>query len=173
MGIEGKTSVEYWKAISIIINPKTNLKTREQKPKEDITNAMLNYAYAILASEITKTILSEKLDPYCGLLHADLNNRTSLTYDIIEEFRQQIVDKTVFSLINKKQITEEDLDKRSNQLKNEAKYKLTKSIMDKLHTSINYQNESITYIEIIEKQVKKLKKSIEDNEKYEGFNIYW
>lgn len=135
MGIEGKTSTEYWKAISILINPQTKFKTREQKPKQDITNAMLNYSYAILTSEITRIILSEKLDPYCGILHADLNNRTSLSYDIIEEFRQQIVDKTVLSLINKKQITEEDIDKRSNLLKHEAKYKLTKNIMDKLHTN--------------------------------------
>lgn len=31
----------------------------------------------------------------------------------------------------------------------------------------------MTYIQIIEKQVKKLKKSIEENVEYEGFNIYW
>ena len=173
MGIEGQTSAEYWKAINIITPPEINFKTRDQNPKNDVTNAMLNYAYAILASEITKIIITQKLDPYCGFLHSDLNKRTSLTYDIIEEFRQQIVDKTVLSLINKKEITEKDIDKRSNILKKEAKYKLTKKIMNKLHTQIQYQNEKITYIEIIEKQTRKLKKSIEKETEYKGFHIPW
>jgi len=61
------------------------------------------------------------LDPCCGFLRSDLNTRKSLTYDIIEEFRQQIVDKTVFSLTNRKQITEDDIDKRTNLLKKRIK----------------------------------------------------
>jgi len=92
---------------------------------------MLNYGYAILASEITKIIITEKLDPYSGFLHSDLNKRNSLTYDIIEEFRQQIIDKTVLALINRKQITEKDIDKRTNLLKKESKYLLTKTVMKK------------------------------------------
>jgi len=95
-GIEGITSVKYWKAISILLSDEINFKTRDQKPSNDVVNSMLNYGYAILASEITKIILIENLDPYCGFLHSDLNKRKSLTYDLIEEFRQQIVDKTVF-----------------------------------------------------------------------------
>jgi CRISPR-associated protein Cas1 len=173
MGMEGKTSTEYWRAISLLIPDDINFKTRQQKPDHDVLNALLNYAYSILASEITKTIITQKLDPYCGLLHSDLNNRTSLTYDIIEEFRQQIVDKTVLSLINKKQITEEDIDKRSNLLKKEAKYILTQKIMNKLHTKITYNTEEITYNQIIEKQIKNLKDTIENGTEYHSFNINW
>lgn len=173
MGIEGQTSVEYWKAIQLLISPTINFKTRQQKPQNDVLNAMLNYGYAILASEITKIIITQKLDPYCGFLHSDLNNRPSLTYDLIEEFRQQIVDKTVFSLINKKQITEKDIDQRNNLLKKEAKYTLTKKIMNKLETKLNYQKEDTTYIQIIENQVKKLKKAVLEDEEYQSFNIHW
>ena len=73
---------------------------------------MLNYGYAILESEVTKNILLSGLDPYCGFLHFDMPNRTSLTYDLMEEFRQQLVDKVVFTLINHKQVSLEDLDKK-------------------------------------------------------------
>ena len=173
MGIEGITSSEYWKAIRIILPDEINFETREQKPHLDVVNAMLNYGYAILASEITKIIITEDLDPYCGLLHADLNKRTSLTYDIMEEFRQQIVDKTVISLVNRKQITEDKIDKRTNVLKKESKYILTKNIMDKIHKKINYQNEEQSYYEIMKKQVKKIRKTIENNEKYTSFKIRW
>ncbi|MBQ6220769.1 MAG: CRISPR-associated endonuclease Cas1 [Methanosphaera sp.] len=173
MGIEGITSVEYWRAIRIILPEEINFETRKQKPHLDVTNAMLNYGYAILASEITKIIITEKLDPYCGLLHADLNKRTSLTYDIIEEFRQQIVDKTVIALINRKQITEEDIDKRTNQLKKESKYILIKNIMDKIHKKISYENQEQEYSEIMQKQVKNIRKAIVNIEEYKGFKIKW
>jgi len=173
MGIEGKTSVEYWKAIKNLLPENINFKTREQHPQKDVLNAMLNYAYAILASEVTKMIITEKLDPYCGFLHSDLNKRKSLTYDIIEEFRQPIVDKTVITLINRKQITEENIDKRTNLLKKDSKYLVTKSIMQKIHNKINYNNENITYYEIMEKQIKKIQKTIDNNEEYTSFKIKW
>ncbi|WP_409988285.1 CRISPR-associated endonuclease Cas1 [Methanosphaera sp. ISO3-F5] len=91
----------------------------------------------------------------------------------MEEFRQQIIDKTVFSLINRKQITEDNIDKRTNLLKKESKYLLTKSIMDKIHNKIHYYDEELTYYQIIEKQVKSLKQTINNNEKYIIFKIYW
>ena len=172
-GIEGITSAKYWKAISKIVPKEINFKTRQQKPKKDVTNAMLNYGYAILASEITKIIITEKLDPYCGFLHSDLNKRNSLTYDIIEEFRQQIIDKTVLALINRKQITEKDIDKRTNLLKKESKYLLASTIMKKIHTKIKYQEEEQTYYQIIEKQIKKIKQTINTEEEYKGFKINW
>lgn len=173
MGIEGITSAEYWGAIALLLPENIYFETRKQKPEKDVVNAMLNYGYAILASEITKLLIFEKLDPYCGFLHTDLNKRTSLTYDVIEEFRQQIVDKTVFSLVNRKQITEEDIDQRTNLLKKESKYILTTAIMDKIHKTINYHEMELTYYEIMEKQVKMIKKSIENNEEYKSFKIKW
>ena len=107
MGCEGKASYEYWSGIKLLVPPAIGFEQRNQKPT-DILNSILNYGYAILAGEITKSILLNGLDPYCGFLHFDRDNRTSLTYDLIEDFRQQIVDKTVINLINKKQITVND-----------------------------------------------------------------
>lgn len=133
MGIEGISSVQYWQAIKETLPESINFQKRDQKPKNDIVNAMLNYGYAILATEITKNIILQGLDPYCGFLHADNNKRTSLTYDLIEEFRQQIVDKTVLKLINNRQITEDNLDKRTNSLKLETRKLIAAKIMDKFN----------------------------------------
>lgn len=98
MGLEGKASNEYWKGVKHLVPKDICFESRPKKPT-DLLNSMLNYGYAIIASEITKSILVNGLDPYCGLLHFDMNNRTSLTFDLIEPFRQQIVDKTVISLV--------------------------------------------------------------------------
>jgi len=41
------------------------------------------------------------LDPYAGFIHADRPGKPSLTLDLIEEFRQPVVDRTVLGLMNK------------------------------------------------------------------------
>ena len=120
MGLEGKASNEYWKGVKHFVPKEICFESRTKKPT-DLLNSMLNYGYAILSSEITKSILVNGLDPYCGLLHFDMDNRTSLTFDLIEPFRQQIVDKTVISLVNRKQVTLEDMDKRNNTIKLKAR----------------------------------------------------
>ena len=86
MGFEGIASVNYWEAVSLLLPNEINFKNRNQKPENDVVNSMLNYGYAILASEIAKNIVTLGLDPYCGLLHADLKRRQSLIFDLIEEF---------------------------------------------------------------------------------------
>jgi CRISPR-associated protein Cas1 len=172
-GIEGETSKIYWESIKELTPKEINFQNRDQKPKNDLLNAMLNYGYSILASEITRIIVQEKLDPYCGLLHSDLKGRTSLTYDLIEEFRQQITDKSVLSLINNKQIKIDDLDKRTDKLKIDARKLLAKKILDKIHSQITYNDKSMTYHEIMEEQTKKLKNSIINESVYDGFYLQW
>ena len=60
MGLEGKASNEYWKAIKYFIPKEIAFEYRSKKPT-DLLNSMLNYGYAILASEITKNILLNAL----------------------------------------------------------------------------------------------------------------
>ena len=134
---------------------------------------MLNYGYAILASEITKSILINGLDPYCGFLHFDMDKRTSLSYDLIEDFRQQIVDKTLLNPINRRQVTKDDLDKRNNSIKLEKRKLIISKIQDKIHSTIKYNGEELTYGEIINKQSSNLVKTILNDEKFEGFNLHW
>ena len=99
MGFEGIASVNYWEAVSLLLPDEINFKNRNQKPENDVVNSMLNYGYAILASEIAKNIVTLGLDPYCGLLHADLKRRQSLIFDLIEEFRLgDTKDKLIFDL---------------------------------------------------------------------------
>lgn len=136
-------------------------------------NSMLNYGYAILASEITKSILVNGLDPYCGFLHFDMDGRTSLTFDLIEPFRQQIVDKTVIGLVNKKRITVEDLDRRNNTIKLEARKLIVEKILSKIYSTITYDDEAVSYSDLIQKQSEDLVRMLLDGEKFNGFYLRW
>lgn len=172
MGIEGKASNDYWNCVKHFIPKDIGFDFRTKKPT-DLLNSMLNYGYAILASEITKSILLNGLDPYCGLLHYDMDRRTSLTFDLIEPFRQQIVDKTVISLINRKQVKIEDMDKRNNLIKLNARKLIVSKILDKMYSTVTYNGKSMSYAKIIELQTKSLVKTLSDGEEFKGFYLTW
>ena len=172
MGLEGKASNEYWSGVKYFVPREIGFDSRTKKPT-DLLNSMLNYAYAILASEITKSILLNGLDPYCGFLHFDMYNRTSLTFDLIEPFRQQIVDKTVISLINRRQVTVDDLDRRNNTIKLEARKIIVSKILGKIYSSITYNDETVSYSDLIQKQSEDLVQTLLEGEKFNGFYLRW
>lgn len=172
MGLEGKASNEYWRGIKNFVPKEICFETRTKKPT-DLLNSMLNYAYSILASEITKNILQNGLDPYCGFLHFDMDSRTSLTFDLIEPFRQQIVDKTVIGLINRKQITDKDLDNRNNTIKLEARKLIVEKILGKIYSTITYKDETVSYSDLIRKQCENLVNALLYDEKFNGFYLRW
>jgi CRISPR/Cas system-associated endonuclease Cas1 len=62
------------------------------KPSRATTpgNALLNYLYAILESEMTIALLAQGLDPGIGMVHADIDGRASLALDAIEAIRPHV-----------------------------------------------------------------------------------
>jgi CRISPR/Cas system-associated endonuclease Cas1 len=62
------------------------------KPSRATTpgNALLNYLYAILESEMTVALLARGLDPGIGMFHADIDGRSSLALDAIEAVRSYV-----------------------------------------------------------------------------------
>ena len=62
---------------------------------EDIHNAGLNYGYAVLRSQISKTIVAKGLNTNIGIHHIGYDNFFNLSDDIIEVFRP-IIDEYVY-----------------------------------------------------------------------------
>ncbi len=53
-------------------------------------SAMLNYAYAVLESQVRIATISQGLDPTIGYLHVCRPERIALVYDLIEPLRPQV-----------------------------------------------------------------------------------
>ncbi len=53
-------------------------------------NAMLNYAYAVLESQVCIATVSQGLDPAIGYLHASSPGRVALVYDLMEPLRPHV-----------------------------------------------------------------------------------
>jgi len=61
-------------------------------------NAMLNYAYGVLESQVRTVAVAAGLDPAIGYLHACRPGRDALVYDLMEPFRPR-VDRLVLGFI--------------------------------------------------------------------------
>lgn len=150
-GIEGMASHEYWQGFRYVINDDYDFLKRSGRGAPDIVNAMLNYSYAILASEVLKALHISGLDPYAGFLHADRYGRTSLVFDLMEEFRQQIVDKSVLKLINRGQIKKDDFEIKDGYvyINEQCRKLLIKTILDKLNTEVTFDGVKKSYSNFI------------------------
>lgn len=111
IGYEGIASSAYFDVLPILIlNQKTDFpfNGRNRRPPKDAVNAMLSFAYTLIANDVSAALETIGLDPYVGFLHTLRPGRTSLALDMMEELRAYLGDRFVLSMINKKQITSKD-----------------------------------------------------------------
>lgn len=110
-GYEGAASTAYFEVLPhLILNQKKDFpfNGRKRRPPTDAVNAMLSFAYTLIANDMTAALESVGLDPYVGFMHTLRPGRTSLALDMMEEFRAYLGDRLVLSLINKRQMTVRD-----------------------------------------------------------------
>lgn len=111
IGHEGIASNAYFDVFpTLILNQKETFSFhgRSRRPPKDAVNAMLSFAYTLIANDLTAALETIGLDPYIGFLHTLRPGRTSLALDMMEELRAYLGDRFVLSLINKKQITSKE-----------------------------------------------------------------
>jgi CRISPR-associated protein Cas1 len=71
-------------------------------------NALLSFAYSLLAKDFTVTLQAVAYDPYLGFYHTPRYGRPALALDLMEEFRPIIADSVVLRVINNGEITPGD-----------------------------------------------------------------
>ena len=98
---EGRAAQTYWEAIGKLMLSEVVWVGREHRGTDDIVNKAINYGYGILYTRVEQALVLAGLDPYGGFVHVDRPGKPSLVLDAIEEFRQPIVDRTLFGLLNK------------------------------------------------------------------------
>lgn len=74
---------------------------RRSKPRyaTNVINALLNYGFSVLYSEVAKIINGEGLDPYFGFYHKSHESEQALVYDLVEPYRV-LVESTVLEFSN-------------------------------------------------------------------------
>lgn len=106
-GIEGAAARSYYSAFGgLILSPDESLRFtgRTRRPPKDPVNAMLSFAYTLLASDCGSALNGVGLDPYMGFMHVLRPGRKSLALDLMEEFRSVFADRVVLTCINNRMI---------------------------------------------------------------------
>lgn len=110
-GLEGVGASAYFKAFDqMILGDKETFffHGRSRRPPLDAVNAMLSFAYSLLAHDCASALESVGLDSYVGFLHRDRPGRTSLALDLMEELRPCMADRFVLTLINTRAVKAAD-----------------------------------------------------------------
>lgn len=103
LGIEGAATALYFAAWPEMIAARAGeltLDTRTRRPPQDEVNAMLSYAYAVLAGECLAAAAGAGLDPRQGFLHRPRAGRPALALDLMEPFRPLIADQAILTGLN-------------------------------------------------------------------------
>ena len=110
-GEEGVGATAYFGVLDeMILNRKEDFffRGRNRRPPLDRVNAMLSFAYSLLAHDCASALESVGLDAYVGFLHRDRPGRTSLALDLMEELRPCMADRFVLKLVNNRMVKPED-----------------------------------------------------------------
>ena len=73
---------------------------RTRRPPTDPVNALLSYAYSLLARSVAVTLTAVGFDAYRGFYHQSRYGRPALALDVMEPFRPLIADSAVLMAIN-------------------------------------------------------------------------
>lgn len=116
-GWEGQAAYSYNKLFDqMILQQKEDFyfHNRSRRPPLDNVNAMLSFAYTLLANDTASALESVGLDAYVGFLHRDRPGRASLALDLMEELRGIMADRFVLSVVNRKILNKNDFLNKEN-----------------------------------------------------------
>ena len=177
-GIEGMASRVYFSAMSRLIKPELlfEFDGRNRRPPRDPVNALLSYAYTLLAKDLQSAIQLVGLDPYVGYLHQPVYGRPALALDLMEEFRAVIADSVVLSAINRGVVGPDDFEYTLGGclLNAPGRKKFYRAYEERRHCEIKHPvfKYRLSYLRIFELQARILGKFLQGElEKYIPFVV--
>lgn len=150
---------------------------RSRRPPKNEVNAMISFGNTILYGYIADVIQKTDLDIRIAFLHSANRRSQSLNLDIAELFKPVIVDRLIFSLINKhiivanKHFTAND--DSSVLLNREGKSVFISAFKDKLSQKIDVKGGKLSYAQLISREVWNLRGYILQGDKYTPFKCGW
>lgn len=177
MGVEGNIRKIYYSAWPIIIDQDIEFEKRVKHPPDNLINSLISYVNSLIYTKTLTEIYNTQLNPTISYLHEPGVRRFSLCLDLSEIFKPLLCDRLIFSLLNKKQITEHSFAKNLNylHLTKDAAQLIASELENRLSTTIQHRQlkKQVSYQHLIRLEAYKLEKHILGEKKYSGFEIWW
>ena len=177
MLIEGRGRQLYYAMFNeIITNDDFRFTKRTRRPPKDPLNALISFGntwlYQRTATEINKT----RLDIRIGFIHSTNNRSQTLNLDIAELFKPLLVDRAIFTLINKRIILSskhfENVESGGVYLSKEGKHIFLTELDAKVSKPHMQGNQTVTYDARIRDEIRKIQRFVYNGEPYKPYKYY-
>jgi CRISPR-associated protein Cas1 len=169
MGLEGVAGRLYWQGVREIVESKVEFMGRVHQGASDTVNALLNYGYGILYAHVWGAVVNAGLEPFGGFLHVDRPGKPSLVLDLVEEFRQPVVDRTVIAFINLGQ----PIGMKDGLLDLDTRRAIGEKILERLASTERFRGQQFQIRSIIQMQARSLVSFLRNKGKYKPFSFRW
>ncbi|OQX85652.1 MAG: subtype I-B CRISPR-associated endonuclease Cas1 [Candidatus Omnitrophica bacterium 4484_70.2] len=178
MAIEGNVREYYYNCFDKIIdNEEFCFKKRSRRPPQNRLNALISFGNSLLYPTILAEIYKTHLDPRIGFLHATNFRKFSLNLDVAEIFKPIIVDRIIFTLLNKKMLSTKDFsqDLGGVYLKEKGQKLFVEEFDKRLRTTISDRGlgRNISYRSLIRRELYKIEKDLMGDKEYKPFVARW
>ena len=154
---EAKAAEVYWRGVSKFYNID---KRRKRYDDLDAFNMALNYGYSILMSHVMLALDTTNLDPFAGFLHVENPRRPALVVDLMEEFRQPVVDRAVFKL---------SPEEKNGLLTRKSRREIIAAIYKRLETKVTFNGRKLPIEYHIYLQARRIERFLLGKDKYTPF----
>jgi CRISPR-associated protein Cas1 len=114
-------------------------------------------------------VVNAGLEPFAGYLHVDRPGKPSLVLDMVEEFRQPVVDRTVIAFTNLAQ----PAGMNDGMLDEGTKKALSQKILERLASREPFQGQQYQVRSIIQMQARSLVSFLRGKGAYRPFSFRW
>ena len=178
MAIEGNIRDIYYSAFDDIVeNEDFKFESRTRRPPKNRMNALISFGNSLLYTSVLSEIYKTHLDPRIGYLHSTNFRRFTLNLDVAEIFKPILVDRMIFSLINKGELKNRHFEKRMDGVvMNEDGMKIfSKEFEERLQTTITHKKigRPVSNRRLIRLELYKLEKHIIGEQEYKPFLWEW
>ena len=176
MCIEGEVWQHFYAEFKNILSEEFTMNKRVKRPPDNPINALISFGNTLLYTKTISAIYRTHLDQRISFLHEPSEGRFSLSLDISEVFKPVIVYKTIFDLVNRKQLqVEKHFDKKVNycMLNEEGKKIFVTAFEERIESVINHPNlkRRVSYRTAIKLDCYKLIKYILEDKEFIPFSL--
>lgn len=148
---------------------------RTKRPPMDRINALISFGNTLLYNRIQQFIWRTSLDSRIGVVHAANRRHYSLNLDFADIFKPIIVDRVIFTLINKGMLDDDsfvtNLD-GSVYLSGSGKKLFIEAFQTKMYSKLKKDGKQFTYNQIVEREIRNYQSYVREKKKYQPYKYY-
>jgi CRISPR-associated protein Cas1 len=159
----------YWQRVGEMLPEGLGFAGRNHHGAGDAVNAALNYGYGILYTHVWGAVMNAGLEPFAGFMHVDRSGKPSMVLDMVEEFRQPVVDRAILTWLNKGG----RLAMSKGMLDGDTKENVAARVLLRMNATERHRGKNHEVRSIIQMQARMAASSLRGLKEYRPFAFQW